>query len=78
MPDARAGRADGRGLRTGGEGRRDDDVGAAEAGPRRVTGARGRLWLADIGVSPEFYANPTIGMRVRTQFNESDLIKLAA
>ena len=53
-------------------------LGAAEAGPRRVTGARGRLWLADSGVSPELYANPTIGVRARTPFNERDLIKLSA
>lgn len=38
----------------------------------------GELWLADIGVPPELYANPTIGGRVRTPFNESDLIKLSA
>lgn len=38
----------------------------------------GELWLADIGLPPELYANPTIGVRARTPFNERDLIKLSA
>jgi NAD(P)H-hydrate epimerase len=37
----------------------------------------GELWLADIGVPPELYAKPTVGVRVRTPFNESDLVKLS-
>ena len=36
----------------------------------------GELWLADIGVPPELYAKPSIGIRVRTPFSRDDIVRL--
>jgi len=38
--------------------------------------AIGELYLADIGIPPELYAKPSIGIRVRSPFAESDIVKL--
>lgn len=37
----------------------------------------GELYLADIGIPPELYAKPSIGIRVRSPFAESDIVKLS-
>ncbi len=46
----------------------------------RAPGARahvGELYLADIGVPPSLYAEPTLGLRVGSIFSESDVVRLS-
>lgn len=45
----------------------------------RVPGAKefvGELYLADIGVPPELYAKPSLGLRVEHIFAQSDIVRL--
>ncbi len=37
----------------------------------------GELYLADIGVPPSLYAEPTLGLRVGSIFSESDVVRLS-
>ena len=37
----------------------------------------GELWLADIGVPPALYAEPSIGLQVRSPFEGDDIVRIA-
>jgi len=37
----------------------------------------GELFLADIGVTPEVYASPTLGLQVQSPFTADSIVKLA-
>ncbi|HVA58582.1 MAG TPA: NAD(P)H-hydrate epimerase [Gemmatimonadaceae bacterium] len=45
-------------------------------GAERATGPVGQLYLADIGVPPELYARPPLGVRIPDVFAGSDVVRL--
>jgi NAD(P)H-hydrate epimerase len=49
-------------------------TGLGEPGSQKAVG---ELYLADIGIPPELYAQPSIGIRVRSPFAEADIVKLS-
>ena len=42
----------------------------------QALGHVGELYLADIGVPPELYARPSLGLRVRSPFAEEDIVRI--